>query len=222
MDSVASQNRPGRLSQIVRVALSLLPLAAASVPLLWFSVGGGDRWAHSLFNTEHPLNLGGNSGEVFSHLLNCIVMASAVSSLCLVLLRAIWSQSFRPGEALLSSSILVASMLAVWGWATYLDSRSGEGTVGLAFILFYGPAIAFSRMAAQRLISSPGSRTPRALTVSAIWAVSLGMIWLYEPSGTGGPNILVVPLLGVQVGLFWFASHRFGKPIYHKRSNAGA
>jgi hypothetical protein len=180
------------------------------MPLLWFSIGGGDEWAHSLFTTKHPLNFGGNPSEVFSHLLNGIVMATSVCLLCIVLLSAIWIRWSQAGQVLLSA-MLVAGILGVWGWATYLDSRSGEGTVGIAFILFFGPAIAFSRMAAQGLVASPTARLPRALAVLVIGGISLGMIWLYEPSGTGGPNLLVVPLLIAQVGLFSLASRTFRK-----------
>jgi hypothetical protein len=210
MDSVASHDQPQRAWPVMGVAACLLPLAAASVALLWFSFGGGDVWAHSLFGTKHPLNLGGNPSEVFSHLLNGVVMATSVALLCTVLLSSIWFQRSQSGEVALST-ILVTGMLMVCAWAAYLDSRSGEGTVAISFIMFFGPGVAFSRMAAQGLVSSPTARLPRALVVLALTGISLGMIWLYEPSGTGGPNLLVVPLLTGQVCLFWLASRRFRK-----------
>jgi len=201
----------------MKLTLCLLPFAAASVPLLWFNFGRGDAWAHSLFNTQHPLNFGGNPSEVFSHLLNCIVMAVAISTLCVALLITLWGQCHQLGSPSGAKPDLplfvtaVASVLATWAWAAYLDSRSGEGTVALAFILFFAPATGLSSLAARRLSDRHVARLPGILAVLVLWAVLLGMIWLYEPSGTGGPNILVIPLLTAQVGLFWFASGRLGK-----------
>jgi hypothetical protein len=60
-----------------------------------------------------------------------------------------------------------------------------------------------------RFKSPPGNHAARlAQTVAIVflWALSLGLIWLYEPSSSGTPNILVFPLLASQVGLFWSAS----------------
>ena len=98
MHSFDFRNQGQGVLLAMKLTLCLLPFAAASVPLLWFNFGRGDAWAHSLFNTQHPLNFGGNPSEVFSHLLNCIVMAVAISTLCVALLITLWGQCHQLGS----------------------------------------------------------------------------------------------------------------------------
>src|ERR1041385_365225 len=205
-----------RLSSQFDMGLILIPVLLASIPLLWFTFGGGERWAASLFKTAHPLNFGGNPNEVFSHLLNCIVMAGSLLSLCIALLTAIRAQTHTANAA--SSSIfgagriiaLVVSVSAILGWAAYLDSRSGEGTVFLSFMLFFGPGLALSCFTARKLVSAPASKPARYSAVLIWTAISAAMIPVYEPSGSGAPNIFIIPLLGGQVGLLWLASRIIG------------
>lgn len=183
-----------------RFTIGLIPFALAGAPLLWFSFGAGDAWAHGLFGQRHPLNLGGNPAEIFSHLLNGIVMATGINALGVFLLA---SRSDTSGSTRRQFALAVTGTVGVALWAMALDGRSGEGTVPWTFLLFFGPALAGSSVGAWRLLRLDVASRYRAIAAISLWLISLGLIWFYEPSDSGGPNLLVLPLLAFQVALFW-------------------
>jgi len=196
---------------ILVIALPALPFAIASVPLAWFGSREAIDWAYSLFGKDHPLNFGGNPAEVLSHLLNWILMSGCTAGLCATLIAISllksdvrWISRF----AFVPTVIYGLTVISLLVWTGWLDSRHGEGAVVLSFVLFFGPCTILSSIAAFRLLRSRASLRVRLVHVATMFILAIIFQWFYEHSGTGGPNLLVFPLLLGQVSAWWFISRR--------------
>ena len=196
---------------VLAIALSIAPFAIASLPLIWFGSPQGVEWAYSLFNKDHPLNFGGNPAEVLSHFLNWILMSGCTAGLCsaviatsLLKLHTPWTSKF----AFVPGVIFGLTVIGLLGWTVDLDSRHGEGTVVFSFVLFFGPGTVLSAGAALRLLTSRATLRARFLHVAAVFILAVVFQWVYEHSGTGGPNLLAFPLLFGQVCAWWFIARR--------------
>jgi hypothetical protein len=196
---------------MLAIAIAASPLIIASLPLIWFSSSAGIDWAYSLFNKAHPLNFGGNPAEVLSHLLNWILMTGCTGALCtsliaisLLKLGTDWQLRF----AIVPAVVFGVSVISLLSWTVYLDSRHGEGAVIVSFVLFFGPCTALSAAVALRILSSHASLVGMSLHVAAAFGLGVAFQWIYEHSGTGGPNLFVFPLLSSQVAAWWFVGKR--------------
>lgn len=196
---------------VVAIALSIAPFAIASLPLIWFGSPRGVEWAYSLFNQDHPLNFGGNPSEVLSHLLNWILMSGCTAGLCSVVIATSLLKVDIPSQsnvACVPGAVFGLSVIFLLGWTGYLDSHHGEGVVVLSFVLCFGPGTVLSACAALRLLTSRATFLACFLHVTAVFVLSVGFQWVYEHSGTGGPNLLVYPLLFGQVCAWWLIGTR--------------
>ncbi len=195
------------MKKVCLLALALSPLMLAVLPLSWLASPAGVEWAYSLSNTNQLINFGGNAAEVYSHLLNWIVMTGSVGAL-----GTAWAAAFKArtdagpdsGRGFLPLAIFLFTVSVLLVWAGCLDGRSGEGTVVMSFILFFGPSLALLFVAARRLWDCGGNFKAPLLAIVGLFVVSVVFQWFYQLSETGGPNRLVVPLLLAQVGSFWF------------------
>jgi hypothetical protein len=193
--------------------------------LVWLSSQEGVGWAYSLFGKDHPLNFGGNPAEVLSHLLNWILMTGCTAGLCSTLVAisllkadAHWKSRF----AFVPSVIYGFTVLGLLGWTGCLDSRHGEGAVVISFILFFGPSTVLSAAAALRLLASRASLQARILHVASVFGLAVVFQWVYEHSGTGGPNLLVFPLLIGQVSAWWFIGRRLNRKYPNASSDTSS
>jgi hypothetical protein len=196
------------MKRVCAITLALLPLMLAAVPMFWLSSKSGVEWAYSLWGTKHVLNFGGNPSEVYSHLLNWIVMTACVGGVCSAVFASLilgHKPTSHSGFGVLPAAILVFTVCVLLAWAGYLDSRSGERAVVASFVLLFGPCTALLFFAARRLLTCGASRNAQMLATAALFAVSFVLQWIYQPSESGGPNWLALPLLITQVALFWIA-----------------
>jgi len=197
------------------IGFSATPMLIATVPLLWFSSQSGVRWAYSLFGKDHPLNFGGNPSEVLSHLLNWILMTLGCSGGLGASLIATSLLKSEPGWqsrfAVVPAAIFGFSLSGLLFWTGFLDYRFGEGAVVMSFVLFFGPATALSATAALRLLTSRASLRKKLVQVIALFVLAISFQWIYEHSGSGGPNVLVLPLLFIQVWAWSYFSKRLNR-----------
>lgn len=199
---------------MLAIAIAALPLVILSLPLAWFSSPSGIEWAYSHFNKEHPLNFGGNPAEVLSHLLNWVLMTGCTGGLGASLIAISLLKlggDWKPRFSIVPAAVYGISVISLLCWTTSLDSRHGEGAVVLSFVLFFGPCTALSAMFGLRVLSSDASLTQKSLHLAAVFGVGVAFQWLYEQSGTGGPNLLVFPLLVGQVAAWWFIGKRLAR-----------
>lgn len=197
---------------LAAVLLPVAPLCVAAFFLSWLGSGEGVSWAHSLWTKDHPLNFGGNPAEVLSHLLNWIVMATCTAGLCLASIAAVFSRTESDSERQHTELPFIVSCLAtltVLIWAVDLDSEHGEGTVGMSFVIFFGPCTLASAMALRGIWSSGSHVVLKVLLIATMFPLSLVLQWFYESSGTGGPNVLAFPLLFGQIVIWWFIGRAF-------------
>lgn len=199
-------SRTNDFSRLLVIALASAPLAIFGVLLALLSSDAGTDWAHSLFGTKHVLNFGGNPAEVLGHLLNWIVMTGCNAALCATILATgvlkgasglqFWGR-FVPGF------VCVLTWALLLFWAGILDQRSGEGTVVMAFILFFGPTLTACAFAGMCLVRWSTIRKAQAWSLLGLFWLGVGFQCVYERSGTGGPNFFVLPTLILQVAAWW-------------------
>lgn len=188
------------------------PLAVAAILLSWLGSSEGVDWAHSLWTKDHPLNFGGNPAEVLSHLLNWTVMASCTAGLCLALIAAVISKTQSGCERKHTDLPFIVSCqatLIVLVWAIHLDSEHGEGVVGMSFFMLFGPCTLVSAIVSRGIWSNGSHIVRKVLCIATMFPLALFLQWFYEPSATGGPNLLAFPLLFGQVVIWWFIGKAF-------------
>jgi hypothetical protein len=207
---------------ILAIAIPFVPLLASSQLLIQLSSKEGIDWAYSLFRTDHILNFGGNPSEVLSHLLNWIVMTGSMASLCL----ATAFESFIKGSLPCASEnrkllrlvpVLTFVVLAAWG--SEIDGKHGEGTVAVAAVIFFAPTLLLLAFAMAMLLRHETRMKIELFPLPLLFFASFGLQWLYEPSGTGGPNFLVFPSLFALLFCFWLYCFVVS-PKRHERINA--
>ncbi len=150
---------------------------------------------------------GGNPMEVFSHWLNMVLMSgSAVIIAWLTSVEACFRRSGRWIWCQWVYVVLVLCLLLSAIVAGTLDNRHGEGVVVIVLLLFFLPILASSYYLLRKLSACWSWRTTPVILLS----IGFGLIHLtaqlfYEPSGTGGPNALVVGVWLGSVGcaLLW-------------------
>lgn len=194
------------LGLLAVLALPVILLLGVSVPLTCLSQASGVEWAYSLFGKDHLLNFGGNPAEVLSHLLNWIVMTSCVTSLGAAAVAASVLK-WTPGspEPLRSYPWIMFALTVFVAvvWAGQLDRQHGEGTVLLGFTLFFGPFTLLMAFAIKKLLRCSKSPKVELIPIPILLIASILLQWVYEPSGTGGPNMLVLPALLFLAASFW-------------------
>ena len=205
---------------VLAIVAPLLPLIVCAAALSKLGTDSGVAWAHSLFAKDHVLNFGGNPAEVLSHLLDWIVMTGAMASLCLAaatvaLLKgaAVGSKSAR----ILPMAAFPVTLIVLTTLAHGIDRASGEGTLVPAVVMFFTPfllAIAFALMKLQ--VCNPGLKS-ELLPLPFLFAGSFGLQWLYEPSGSGAPNILVFPAFLILAGALWSYCYLATRPVRSQR-----
>jgi hypothetical protein len=192
---------------IFAVVGPLLPLAVCGAALQKLGSDSGTAWAHSLFMKDHALNFGGNPAEVLSHLLDWIVMIGGMAALCIA----------AATESLLNAAPVQSRVLRIYPkvvfpltlilltiWAHDIDQRSGEGTLLPVAVMFFIPFLLIITFGLIKLHGcKPGLRA-ELLPLPFLFGISLGLQWMYEPSGSGAPNLLMFPaFLGLTAG-HWF------------------
>ncbi len=184
----------------------LLAAAAGYLALASLSIPSNMSWAQGLWDKEHFLNFGGNPAEVYSHLLNLTV--ALTSALTIVGIRMALSLFATPenGPSLWQNWLrllpfLICAPLALW--AIQLDSAHGEGTTGFSICIFFLPILAgiWSGLARIRF----EYLTPiRAVILYTLYTMAVVAVLLFaEPSGTGGPNLLIIPGGILLVAVTW-------------------
>jgi len=128
-------------------------------------------------------------------------MGTCTASLCLAIIAVILLRTSSPRKTMaiyLPFMVLAVVILFVAGFAVKLDSESGEGTAGFAFVLFFAPCTLASVVVSHGLWVCGSKALLKALACSAMFPLALILQWFYEPSSTGGPNFLAMPLLMLQ------------------------
>ncbi len=194
------------IERIAAVLLAVFPLTLGSVGLLYLQSQAGVEWAYSLFDTAHILNFGGNPAEVYSHLLNWIVMTGGIVSLCAAWISTLLAGSnARPPRIFhpIPPIMFFLTVVVLATWASILDGKNGEGTVLWSFVLFFAPCIALHAGASYCYLFFKLETWLQILACIGVLVMAVQFQWHYQRSGTGGPNFLVFPLLVIQVAGHW-------------------
>lgn len=175
---------------------SLLAISAGYFSLSLLSTPTNIKWVQDLWDKEHLLNFGGNPAEVYSHLLNLTFVLT--SAFAIIGIRMALSLFTTPEKSpslthnwMNLLPLLVCVPMALW--AIQLDSAHGEGATGFSICIFFLPILVGVWTGLTRIrfeiLTPVSTATICALYTSAVVAVLL----FVEPSGTGGPNILILP-----------------------------
>lgn len=200
---------------LAQIGISIASAVPWTLVLGWMGTGSNARRIQNLWNREHPLNLGGNPMEVYSHLLNVVAFQSGTFIIAMSLLP--WRDRLAPpaGRASVRIAGGTAAFLSGWlgiaGMAVVLDGRHGEGATFAAIILFLptllGIQAAFDRFGQN---ATPGFRIA---TAALLQAAALASQRLFEPSETGAPGFVSLAVLPALVAAAWAAAwlgHRWG------------
>jgi hypothetical protein len=176
--------------QTIFSALSFFPLVVLAAGFLFvthnlpFSASDYERYRQFW---------GGNPSEVFSHWLNMVVMSGNAFSLgWLVALEALARRrNITPWFKTMWPVCLFGSIAA--GGA--LDLRHGEGVVTYVAVVFFLPVLGSWCYLLRKIASFYGWLPKRVIILATLYVVlNIGAQLLYEPSGTGGPNIPLIPI----------------------------
>lgn len=197
--------------RVFAIAAPLLPMVIAGAALRRLGSHSGVAWAHSLYAKDHPLNFGGNPAEVLSHLLDWIVMTTGMAALCLTtaalsLLKAASIRS--PVLRIVPKLAFPITLITLMAWAYSIDHKSGEGTVLPVSIMFFTPLLLIIAIGLLKLHECNLSLKYESLPLPFLFAASVGFQWIYEPSGSGAPNILIFPAFLVLAAALWFYCYR--------------
>lgn len=200
---------------LAQIGISIASAVPWTLLLAWMGTDSNARRIQNLWNREHPLNLGGNPMEVYSHLLNVVVFQSGTFIIAMGLLP--WRDRLAPppGRAWVRITSGTTGFLSGWlgiaGMAVVLDGRHGEGATFAAIILFLptllGIQAAFDRFGPD---ATPGCRIA---TAALLPAAALASQRLFEPSETGAPGYVSLVVLPALVAAAWAAAwlgHRWG------------
>jgi len=150
---------------------------------------------------------GGNPSEVFSHWLDMVLMTGGVGVIAwLTSVEAFFRRSgnafsLRLGHICAGFLLILSGLTAV-----VLDGLHGEGTVMIAYPVFFLPILASSYYLLRQFAALWGWN-PTKVIVLGIGSVVTHLIaqLFYEPSDTGAPNFLILPVWLASVGcaLLW-------------------
>jgi hypothetical protein len=183
--------------------VALLPAAVLLlIPRPPFDVAGNATYL------AYRQTWGGNPNEVFSHFLDLVLMTGNATALgTLVVLEAAarnagWD---RPEPPKLLTAITVLGLVTSGLLALWLDDSSGEGTVIVVFPLYFLPVLLASRRLLRRFARRSAWRIPIVAAIAAAHAlVHAALQYVYEPSTTGAPNDLFLPLWLASIGFWWW------------------
>jgi hypothetical protein len=150
---------------------------------------------------------GGNPSEVFSHWLDMVLMSGGAAVIAWLtsaeaFFRRNRSTAFRRSVYAAIVFLLMFSGMA----AVVLDGMHGEGTVTIAYPLFFIPILTSSYYLLRRFAAlvrwNPAG--VKGLCFGFVVLHTAAQLF-YEPSGTGGPNQQIIPLWLASVGgaLIW-------------------
>ena len=147
---------------------------------------------------------GGSPNEVFSHFLDLVLMSGNAAALGALLLLEAW---FRKQDAHLAKHTSITKWTAGLGLATsgllamWLDSAHGEGTVVIVYPFGFLPVLVAQWMLLRRLAERFDWRISPVAVIAAVSAlIHAALQYVYEPSVTGGPSALILPLWLVSLG----------------------
>lgn len=192
----------GLSKKLLAAALPALPSVLSAAGLYQLQTSAGVDWAYSLFDTNHWLNFGGNPAEVYSHLLNWLVMTGSMGCLCAMWISILLARTDRLVSCI-SPVIFILSVLMLSWWATVLDGKNGEGAVFFTFLFFFGPCIALHAIGVCCYLWLKMETWLQAIACIGLFLMTVQFEWIYQRSGSGGPNWLVIPLLAIQVTGHW-------------------
>lgn len=196
---------------VFAIVAPLLPMAIAGAVLRRLGSDSGVAWAHSLFAKDHPLNFGGNAAEVLSHLLDWIVMTTGMAALCLTaaalsLLRAAAINS--PVLRFFPKIAFPITLTTLMTWAYSIDHESGEGTVLPVSVMFFTPLLLIITIGLLKLHECNLNLKYELVPLPILFAASVGSQRIYEPSGSGAPNVLIFPAFLVLAAALLFYCYR--------------
>lgn len=184
-------------------AVALAPsLALLLLPRPPFDVSGNATYL------RYREVVGGNPSEVYSHFLDFVLMTgNAVALGALVLLKAWHVEGRRTLRGAWHSSVvfLWLGMGTSGTLGHWLDSRYGEGAVLVVYVLSFVPVLIATWVLLHRLAECNDWRKAAvARAVVACILVHAGLQYLYEPSNTGAPNYLFLPIWLTSLGYLWY------------------
>lgn len=150
---------------------------------------------------------GGNPSEVFSHWLDMVLMTGgAVVIAWLTSAEAFFRRSGNAFLRRLGYAGIIFLLVLSGVTAVILDGMHGEGTVMIAYPVFFIPILASSYYLLRRFAVLV--RWSPAGVIGLCFgfvALHIGAQLYYEPSVTGGPNQQIIPLWLASVGgaLVW-------------------
>ncbi|MEY2466301.1 MAG: hypothetical protein QOD03_822, partial [Verrucomicrobiota bacterium] len=188
------------------IVILLIPFAAAIAAYTFLNhqqLGIADNYDH------YREFWGGNPSEVFSHWLDMVLMSGGAGVISwLVVAEAFFRQREKESAMLRRVSyVCLALFLVLSGTiAVVLDGMHGEGTVTIAYPVFFIPILISTWYLLRQFAALLRWHLAGVVMLSLGIAVFHTAAQLcYEPSGTGGPNGLIIPMwLGsVGVALLW-------------------
>lgn len=177
----------------MHLAFALIPFGVVAVEL-WFMSQVRFDWQTGFWfrgtHFPHPLKLGGNSAEYYSHWLNMILVSGNALLLSWLCALDLWLSRSRKASGQIRLLIGIATLVAVlvcFVGAVILDRRNGEGVVS-----FLVPHFACLLVAGYVLLWCALKTIQRMwFGIAIAWAyAALHLMFqlLYEPSGSGAPN----------------------------------
>ena len=186
------------------VVITIIPVITllTSLAVLSGAFGLVDVWERY---ESHRKFWGGNPAEVYSHWLDMVLMSGNATALAWLLVAEMFFRRNQTRHRWLiplnyacgALGLVLSSAVAV-----ALDRAHGEGTVLLAFMIFFVPILGSSYYLLRQLIGLLRRSFPSVVALSLSYAVLNTAAQLYyEPSQTGAPGFRVFPIWLGSVGL---------------------
>ena len=200
-----TKRRTFPLGAIILAIVPLAALAAGFAALSTASVSAGDWDRYERYREFW----GGNPAEVYSHWLDMVLMSGNAAAIAWLLsAEALFRRNRAQNKWLitLTYACSVVGVVLSGAIALVLDGSHGEGTVFIAYPIFFLPVLGSSYYLLRQSAALVHWKFTAVVVLSGCYAALHTAAQLhYEPSGTGGPSFRIVPIwLGiVGLALIW-------------------
>ena len=189
------------LGGIILAIVPLAALVAGFAVLSSASVSAGDWDRYERYREFW----GGNPAEVYSHWLDMVLMSGNAAAIAWLLSAEVLFRRNRAQNkwlVALTYACAILGLILSGAIALVLDRSHGEGTVLLAYPILFLPVLGSSYYLLRQSAALVHWKFTAVVVLSGCYAALHTAAQLYyEPSGTGGPSLRIVPVWLSSVGL---------------------